>query len=413
MKEIARDAYLNKLIASRGINLIKIITGIRRCGKSYLLDPIFKNYLISDGVSKDHIIHLNLELDKNKEYRDSTTLRKYVEGKIVDDKQYYVLLDEIQLVDGFEGVLSGFLAMRNVDTYVTGSNSRFLSSDIITEFRGRSEEIRMYPLSFAEFYSVYDGDKYMALAEYLKYGGLPLVLEHKDETSKMNYLLSQQKNIYLKDIIERHAIRNDTALKGLIEIISSSIGSLTNPYKLERTFKSMVNIDLSYNTIDNYLSILENAFIIEKAKRYDVKGKRYIDTPQKYYFTDLGLRNSFVGFRQNEENHLMENAIYNELRRRGYQVDVGVVEVRSSNQDKQLEIDFVANRGDRRYYIQSALTIGDPDKRIQETRPLNSVNDFFKKIIITKDMMLQSREENGIVTMNILDFLLNPNSLDE
>ena len=271
----------------------------------------------------------------------------------------------------------------------------------------------MYPLSFAEFYSAYDGDKYAAWAEYLKYGGLPLVLEHKDDTSKMNYLLSQQKNIYLKDIIERYAIKNDTALKCLIEIVASSIGSLTNPYKLERTFKSMVNIDLSYNTIDNYLSNLENAFIIEKAKRYDVKGKRYIDTPQKYYFTDLGLRNSFVGFRQNEENHLMENVIYNELRCRGYQVDVGVVEVRSSSQDKQLEIDFVANRGDRKYYIQSALTIGDPDKRMQETRPLTSVNDFFKKIIITKDMMLPSREENGIVTMNILDFLLDANSLDE
>lgn len=414
MKQIARDAYLNKLVESRGVNLIKIVTGIRRSGKSYLLDPIFKDYLIQDGVPEDHIIHINLEERKNKYLLDPDALYSYVKAFITDNKQHYLLLDEIQLVPDFESVLSGFLHIKNLDTYVTGSNSRFLSSDIITEFRGRSDEIRMYPLSFTEFYSAYnDGDKYAAWTEYMKYGGLPLILEHKSETAKMEYLLGLQKNIYLKDIIERNNIKNDTALKNLIEVVASNTGSLTNPYKLERTFKSKANIDMSHNTIDDYLSKLEDAFMIEQAKRYDVKGKHYIDTPQKYYFTDPGIRNSFVGFRQNEENHIMENIIYNELRSRGYQVDIGVVEIRDGDDKKQLEIDFVANRGDRRYYIQSALTIGEPDKRAQETRPLASVNDFFKKIIVTKDLMLPSREENGIVIMNILDFLLDTDSLEK
>lgn len=413
MKEIARNTYLKKLIDGRNIDLVKIITGIRRCGKSYLLDPIFKSYLLNDGVPNDHIIHVNLEDRKNKDLMDPDALYEFVKNKISDTNKYYVLLDEIQMVPDFESVLSGFLHIKNLDVYATGSNSKFLSSDIITEFRGRSEEIRMYPLSFSEFYSAYEGDKYEAWVEYMKYGGLPLVLEHKSETSKMEYLLNLQKNIYLKDIIERNSIKNDAALKSLIEVVASSTGSLTNPYKLERAFKSKANIDLNHNTINSYLSKLEDAFIVERAKRYDVKGKRYIDTPQKYYFTDLGIRNSFVGFRQNEENHIMENIIYNELRYRGYQVDVGVVEIRSGDDKKQLEIDFVANRGDKRYYIQSAMTIGDPDKRLQEIRPLNNVNDFFKKIIITKDLMLPNREENGVVTMNILDFLLNPDSLDK
>lgn len=412
MKEIARNAYLQKLIDARNIDLIKIITGIRRCGKSYLLDPIFKDYLLNDGVPADHIIHINLEGRENKALLDPDALYTFVKASIKDDEKYYLLLDEIQLVPDFESVLNGFLHIKNLDSYVTGSNSKFLSSDIITEFRGRSEEIRMYPLSFAEFYSAHSGDKYEAWAEYLKYGGLPLVLEHQSETSKMEYLLNLQKNIYIKDIVERNNIKNDVALKSLIEVVASSTGSLISPYKLERAFKSNASIDLNHNTIDNYLSKLEDAFIIEKSKRYDVKGKRYIDTPQKYYFVDTGIRNSFVGFRQNEENHLMENIVYNELRSRGYQVDIGVVEVRNGDDRKQLEIDFVANRGDRRYYIQSALTISEPSKRLQEIRPLDNVSDFFKKIIITKDMMLPSREENGIVTMNILDFLLNADSLD-
>ena len=300
----------------------------------------------------------------------------------------------------------------NLDVYVTGSNSKFLSSDIITEFRGRSEEIRMYPLAFSEFLPAHGGDKYDAWAEYMKYGGFPLILEHRDETDKMDYLLWLQKNIYIKDIVDRHNIKNDVALKNLIEVVASSTGSLTNPYKLERTFKSMVNIDLSYNTIDGYLSKLEDAFIIEKSKRYDIKGKQYIDTPQKYYFTDLGLRNSFVGFRQEEEGHVMENIIYNELRRRGYQVDVGVVEVREGDNKKQLEIDFVANRGDRRYYIQSAFSMTGSEKRSQELRPLKNVDDFFKRIVVTNDIMRPSREEDGVIIMNILDFLLNEDSLD-
>jgi len=412
MKEISRDSYLKKLIEGRDINLVKIITGIRRCGKSYLLNPIFKNYLLGDGVSEDHIVYINLEERENRDLMDPDNLYGFVKARIKDDEKYYALLDEIQMVPNFESVLSGFLRIKNLDVYVTGSNSKFLSSDIITEFRGRSEEIRMYPLSFAEFYSTYGGDKYAAWAEYMKYGGLPLVLEHQSGTSKMEYLLGLQKNIYIRDIVERNNIKNETALKNLIEVVASSVGSLTNPYKLERTFKSKAHIDLNHNTINSYLEKLENAFIIEKSKRYDVKGKRYIDTPQKYYFTDPGIRNSFVGFRQNEETHIMENIIYNELRCRGYQVDIGVVEVRDGDDKKQLEIDFVANRGDRRYYVQSALTIGESKKRLQEIRPLNNINDFFKRIVVAKDLTLPSREENGIITINILDFLLNADSLD-
>lgn len=414
MKEIPRATYLNRLIESRGIHLIKIITGLRRSGKSYLLDPIFRNFLLKDGVSADHIIHLNLEEDKNKHLRDATKLREYVESKIKDDGQYYVLLDEIQLVPEFEGVLSGFLAMKNVDTYVTGSNSRFLSSDIVTEFRGRSEQIHMYPLSFKEFYSVYEGEKLDAWTEYMKYGGLPLVLEHKSESSKMDYLIEQQKNIYLKDLIERYDIKNDVALKSLIQVIASSVGSLTNPYKLENAFKSMTGVELSYNTIGTYLNRLQDAFIIEESKRYDVKGKKYINTPQKYYFSDIGLRNSFLGFPNEDQGHIMENIIYNELRMRGYQVDVGVVEVRDgSNDKKQLEIDFVANRGDRRYYIQSALNITNMDKMEQEARSLKNVNDFFRRFIITADFMRPGYERDGVVVMNVLDFLLNEDSLDK
>ena len=412
MKEISRQYYLQKLIDTKDIPLVKVITGIRRCGKSYLLNPIFKNHLISDGVPEDHIIYLNLELDRNAGLRDHTALREYIENLTDGDGEYFVLLDEIQLVEGFEGVLSGFIA-DGLNVYVTGSNSKFLSSDIVTEFRGRSKNIHMYPLSFAEFLSVYDGDKYAAWSEYVRYGGLPLVLAQKGDTEKMSYLSEQRQNIYLRDMVERHNIRNEAALRSLIEVIASSTGSLTNPYKLERAFKSMARIEMSHNTIDNYLSKLEDAFLVEKSKRFDVKGKRYIDTPAKYYFADPGIRNSFVGFRQVEENHIMENIIYTELRRRGFQVDVGMVEIREGDDKKQLEIDFVANRGDRKYYVQSALTIGDEDKRAQEIRPLANVDDFFKKIIVTKDLMLPSREENGIIIMNILDFLLDENSLGD
>ncbi len=415
MKQIARDNYLKKLIASRGINLTKIITGIRRCGKSYLLDPIFKDYLLQDGVPADHIICVDLDDRANKDLLDPDALLYYVKNRVKDDGQYYALLDEVQLVPDFESVLNSFLHIDNLDTYVTGSNSKFLSSDIITEFRGRSEQIHMLPLSFAEFYTAFDPAETSATAawdEYLKYGGLPLVLEHQTEAAKMDYLLGLQQNIYLRDLVDRNNLKNDAALKSLIEVIASSVGSLTNPHKLERTFRSKANLELSYNTIDNYLDKLQDAFIIEEAKRYDVKRKHYIDTPQKYYFTDLGIRNSFLGFRQTEETHLMENVIYNELRCRGYQVDVGVVELRDGDDKKQTEIDFVANRGDRRYYIQSALSVDEPEKLAQEIRPLANTDDFFERIIITRDRPVARFEQRGIRLMSVLDFLLNAESLE-
>ena len=418
MKEIKRDTYLKELIDRRGIPLIKVITGVRRCGKSYLLNPIFKDYLISDGVPEDHIIYLNLELLENEKLHDREALHAFILDQVKDNSEYFLLLDEIQLVNRFESVLSSFLAKGNLNVYVTGSNSKFLSSDIVTEFRGRSEQIHMYPLSFVEFMTAYEGNKYDGWQEYIRYGGLPLIMHYSDSRQKMSYLNEVQQNIYLKDIIERHSVRNDTALRSLIEIVASSVGSLTNPYKLENTFKSKVNVSLSHNTINDYLSKLEESYIIECAKRFDVKGKQYMDTPVKYYFTDIGIRNSFVGFRQIEENHIMENVIYNELRHRGYQVDVGVVEIYERDlktmekSKKHVEIDFVANQGDRKYYIQSALTINDTEKRAIEARPLNNIDDFFKRIIVTGDLMLPGREENGIVIMNILDFLLNEDSLD-
>ncbi len=419
MKEIKRELYLKELIDRKDIPLIKVVTGVRRCGKSYLLNPIFRDYLISNGVPENHIIYLNLELMENEDLRDRNALYHFILDQIKDNTEYFILLDEIQLVDRFESILSSFLAKGNLNIYVTGSNSKFLSSDIITEFRGRSEQIHVYPLSFAEFMTAYEGDKYAGWQEYIRYGGLPLVMRYSDDKQKMSYLNEVKKNIYLKDIIERHSIRNSNALNSLIEIVASSVGSLTNPYKLEKTFKSKVGISLSHNTINDYLDKLGESYIIERVKRFDVKGKQYMDTPSKYYFTDIGIRNSFVGFRQIEENHIMENIIYTELRRRGYQVDVGIVEIFERNPKtkekakKQIEIDFVANRGDRKYYIQSALTISSAEKRAIEVRPLNNVDDFFKRIIITNDLMRPGREENGVVTMNVLDFLLDENSLEK
>ncbi|MBQ9180585.1 ATP-binding protein [Candidatus Saccharibacteria bacterium] len=413
MQEIPRDKYLQKLISHQRVPLIKVITGIRRCGKSYLLDPIFKNYLIGQGVPEDHIIHLNLEFDKNKIYRNPTALREYVEGRIGDSGQYYVLLDEIQLVPEFEGVLSGFLALPNVDVYVTGSNSKFLSSDIITEFRGRSDEIRMYPLSFLEYYTAMGGDRLTAWLDYTRYGGLPLVTTFPDAASKMGYLINLQKNIYLKDVVERYNIKNDVALTSLVQIVASSTGSLTNPYKLENTFKSVTGVALSHNTIGDYLARLGEAYILEQADRYDVKGKQYIDTPHKYYFTDIGLRNSFLGFRQQDDGHVMENIIYNELRQRGYQVDVGVVKTYAADgKETDLEVNFVANRGDRRYYVQSALRMNTAEIQQRELKSLRKIDDSFKKIVITADLTSPVRSDDGIITMNILDFLLTPDSLE-
>lgn len=412
MKQIARDIYLKRLIDSQGNGLIKVITGIRRCGKSYLLDPIFKDYLLKRGVSTDHIIHLNLETRENKGLTDPDALDGFIRSRIKDDTRHYVLLDEIQLVADFESVLNGFLHLPNLDVYVTGSNSRFLSSDIVTEFRGRSYEIHLYPLSFAEFMSVYDGSRERGWSDYYRYGGLPQVSAMPTESDKMAFLGSQWSNVYLNDLVERYHLRNRVELDSLVEVIASGVGSLTNPHKLERSFKSMANVSLDHNTISDYLTKLEEAFIVEKSKRYDVKGKKYINTPSKYYFTDSGVRNACLGFRQMEENHIMENIIYIELRRRGYQVDIGVVSARDGNDRRQYEVDFVANRGDRTLYIQSALTISDPDKRAQESRSLSEIDDHFAKIIIVKDATGVGHERNGIITMGLFDFLLEGSHLD-
>ncbi len=415
--EIKRDYYLNKLINKRGSKLIKIITGIRRSGKSYLLDPLFKNYLLNEGVKKDHIIKLDLDSIENNEYLDAKKLYDYVINKIKDKDTYYVILDEIQKVKDFESVLNSFLRKDNLDVYVTGSNSKFLSSDIITEFRGRGDEIRVYPLSFSEFMSVYDGNEISGLDEYINYGGLPYITTLKTNEEKIEYLNYQKDNVYINDVTERNEIRNDEELKTLIEIIASSIGSLTNPTKLYNTFISKGNKNISSPTISLYLKYLEEAYLIEKSKRYDVKGRKYIETPSKYYFVDMGIRNSLLNFRQIERTHIMENIIYTELRRRGFNVDVGVVEKRDVNNSKkdytQLEIDFVANKGSDKYYIQSAYSIEDSNKREQELQSLLNVGDNFKKIVIVYDHFLKWQDDLGIIYMSIYDFLLNEDSLKE
>ena len=411
--EIKRDYYLNELIERMDNGLIKILTGIRRCGKSYLLDPIFKDYLISQGVDESHVIKLDLDERENAKFKDPDILNEYIKSLIVDKEKYYILLDEIQEVEDFESVLIGFMHIRNADIYVTGSNSKFLSSDIVTEFRGRGDEIKVYPLTFSEFYSVYDGTEERAWNEYYTFGGLPLTVLAKSDNAKMNYLKNQKNNVYIKDIIERNNIQNKEELEMLVQIISSDIGSLTNPLKLSNSFKERdKNSTMTDKTIYNYLGYLEDAFLIEKARRYDVKGKKYIETPQKYYFTDMGIRNSFLDFRQQEESHIMENIIYIELKKRGYNVDVGVVEIREGNNRKQLEIDFIANKGNNKIYIQSSLEMRNTEKKEQEERSLLNVFDFFKKIIIVKDNIKRTRDENGVITMSIYDFLLDQNSLE-
>lgn len=414
MKEriIQRNDYLNKLINRRENGLIKILTGIRRCGKSYILDPIFKNYLINDGIKEDHIIKIDLDEIKNSKYLEPMKLYEYIESCVVDNDIYYILIDEIQKVKNFEALLNGLLHKRNLDVYVTGSNSKFLSSDIITEFRGRGDEIRIFPLSFSEFYHAYEGDKNKAWNEYLIYGGMPLILNQKTDEQKSKYLISLFEMTYKKDIVERNGIDKDVILDALINILSSSIGSLTNPHKIYNTFISNGIKEVSKNTVSLYIDYLLDSFLVEKAERYDVKGKKYIQTPQKYYFADIGLRNARLNFRQQEENHLMENIIYNELLIRGYNVDVGVVEIREGDARKQLEVDFVCNQGSKRYYIQSALNIDDEQKKEQEIRPLLNTKDFFKKIIIVKDDIKLWRNEDGIVIMGIKEFLLNSDSLD-
>ena len=415
--DIKRDKYLNDLVSRMHNGMIKVVTGIRRCGKSYLLFHIFKNYLLEQGVPVSHIITIELDQRKNKKYRDPDAILDYIESLIEDDEQYYIMLDEVQMLQEFEEVLNSLLHIGNADIYVTGSNSKFLSKDVITEFRGRGDEIHIYPLTFKEFMEAYDGDMYHGWAEYVVYGGLPLTVIMKTEEQKINYLTNLFKETYLKDIIERHHIEKIQELEDLVNILASAIGSLTNPPKIEATFKSAIQSTISLNTIRQYMEYLEDAFIINRANRYNVKGRKYIGTPLKYYFEDVGLRNARLGFRQVEETHLMENIIYNELRSRGYSVDIGVVEKRGTDENgkeykNRLEIDFVANLGSKRYYIQSAFSMPTEEKRIQEKASLVNVKDSFKKMIVVKDVMNVTRDEDGITTMSIYDFLLKENSLE-
>lgn len=415
--EIKRDQYLQKLIDRMHNGMIKVITGIRRSGKSYLVFRIFREYLISIGVKESHIITIELDQRKNRKYRNPDIILDYIDSLISDEEDYYILLDEVQMLEEFEEVLNSLLHIKNADVYVTGSNSKFLSKDIITEFRGRGDEVHVYPLSFKEFMDAYEGDRYQGWADYVTYGGLPLILSMKTEEQKTEYLTRLFEETYIKDIIERKHIEKIQELNDLINILASAIGSLTNPSKVEATFKSVIQSDISLNTIRQYIEYLKDAFVINEVNRYDVKGRKYIGTPLKYYFEDVGLRNARLGFRQMEETHLMENVIYNELRIRGFQVDVGVVQKRTRNEEgkqekKQLEIDFIANLGSRRYYIQSAFSLPDEEKVKQEKASLINVNDSFKKIIIVKDVMNVQRDESGITTMSIYDFLLNENSLE-
>ena len=416
MKVIKRDLYLNRLIERRENGSIKVITGIRRCGKSYLLFNLYYRYLVSTGVDSSKIIMVSLDDDDYEELRDSKRLSAYIKGKITDSGVWYIFLDEVQLCNGFEGVLNGLNRRDNLDIYVTGSNSRFLSSDILTEFRGRGDEVRVYPLSFSEYVSAYPGDRYEAWQDYYTYGGLPLILTRKTDELKSKYLTDLCKELYFKDIEERNRLRADDVMETLVKILASSIGSLTNPLKLANTFNSK-HMHVSDKTISAYIGYLMDAFMISRAERYNIKGRKYIASPFKYYFTDIGIRNAQLNFRQQEENHIMENIIYNELLVRGFNVDVGVIEHLASDGNgktvrKKLEVDFVCNRGNQRYYIQSAFAIPDDMKMQQEQNSLIHINDSFKKIIVVKDNIKLWRNEMGIVIMGIQEFLLNENSLD-
>lgn len=415
--QIQRDFYLHQLIDGKQNGLIKIITGIRRCGKSYLLFTLFYQYLKNIGVTEDHIIKIALDDIESADLRDPLALYKYIKAKMVDEDLYYILLDEVQLVARFEEVLNSLLRMDNADVYVTGSNSKFLSIDILTEFRGRGDEVRVYPLSFKEFYSARGGDKYEAWDEYHIYGGMPALSERKTVEEKTNYLKNLLDKVYLSDIVERNRVQYGDELNAIVDFLCSSIGSLTNPKKISDTLRSVKGKSLSSFTAKNYLDYLCDAFLFDYAKRYDVKGKKYFDTPLKYYIADIGLRNARLNFRQTEENHIMENVIYNELKIRGFSVDVGVVETREitngKRQAKQLEIDFIANKGNKRYYIQSAYEMPTSEKIEQERKSLIKVNDFFKKIIIVKDNISPQIDEYGITTIGLLNFLLDENSLEQ
>lgn len=414
---IQRDDYLNQLISKQGNGLIKVITGIRRCGKSYLLFHFFVSYLKKQGVKDDHILQMSFDTYENEIYQDPAVFYPYIRGKIKDDQRYYILLDEVQLLKDFEAVLNSFSRLPNVDLYVTGSNAKFLSHDVITEFRGRGDEIHMYPLTFKEYMSAYDGDQYSGWTNYALYGGLPLILSYPTPSEKIAFLKNIYTETYLRDILERNKIRNKAELEELLFILSSSIGSLTSPAKLSKSFQSIKNKTISVNTIKRYIDYFKDSFLVDSAIRYDIKGKKYIDTPSKYYFTDMGIRNAMLNFRQNEESHTMENIIFNELKSRGYAVDVGVVTWNAKNSSganvrKQYEIDFVCNFGSKRYYIQSAFDVPNEQKKEQEQRSLLMIPDGFKKIIITKDALAPLYNEDGILSMNIFDFLLNKNSLD-
>lgn len=429
--EIKRDFYLDKLIKRKHNGLIKVITGIRRCGKSYLLNTLFYHHLIDEGVDDNQIIrfafdsaddlHLIgeslIELEKENRKVDPEKFMAYIRSRTENKGMYYLLLDEVQMLGCFESVLNGYLRKDNMDVYVTGSNAKFLSKDIITEFAGRGDEIHMYPLNFSEFMSVYNGDKYEGLSQYMLYGGIPLVVLRDSAADKASVLGNLFSEIYVRDIAKRNKIRNLGELEDLLNILSSSVGSLTNPEKLKNTFRSVKKSKITSSTIKKYLDALEDSFLLDSAQRYDIKGKAYIETPKKYYFSDMGLRNARINFRQFEQTHVMENVIYNELCMRGYSVDVGVVPIAEKDKDgkvirKQLEVDFVCNMGTRRYYIQSAYSIPDEEKRLQEIRPFRKIDDSFKKIIITKDIVPKHYDEYGVLTINIYDFLLAADILE-
>ena len=429
--EIKRDVYLNRLTIRKHNGFIKVITGIRRSGKSYLLNTIFYNHLLDDGIKENHIIKFafdsaddlrligeNLtEIAEEKRKVDPNKFMDYINSLISDNDMYYLLLDEVQNLGSFESVLNGYLRRSNMDIYVTGSNSKFLSSDIITEFEGRGDEVHVFPLMFSEFYSVYEGSKEEAFDDYTVYGGLPAAALMKTEEQKSNYLITQIKNVYLRDIVNRYNLSGDENISDLLDILASGISTLTNPRKLANTFKSVKQSKICEATIAKYISYLEDSFLLSCAKRYDVKGKRYIETPYKLYFEDVGLRNARLNFRQIEPTHIMENIIYNELRYRGFNVDVGVVESREKDENgkdikKQLEIDFVANQGSKRYYIQSAYEIPTGEKWVQETRSFDKTNDSFKKIMIVERSMKPRIDEKGYVTMGVKEFLLAENSLE-
>lgn len=414
---IARNQYLEKLKTARENGLIKIVTGLRRCGKSYLLFKIFRQFLIEDGIREDHIIGIAIDDMDNEHLRDGKALLSHIRGLLKDKEMHYVLLDEVQLVEGFTDVLNSLLHNENVDVYVTGSNSRFLSSDIATDFRGRGYVINLHPLSFSEYVSAFDGSLDEAWEEYYTYGGLPLVLSLAGDTAKSDYLSDLYRTVYLSDIRERHDIRHAADFSDLASVLASSVGSPVNPLKLANTFKSTKQSNISSATVSRYIEYLCDAFIAEKAVRFDLKGKRYIGSLSKYYFTDIGIRNAILGFRQQEESHIMENIIFNELRVRGFRVDVGNLIIRTTDRQgktvrKSLEVDFVANIGNNRYYIQSALDMPTREKIEQETRSLRGISDSFKKIVIVRDRIKPRRDESGILTLGLFDFLLHPGSLD-